>query len=84
MLNSRVRKAWVKLSNNGAMFDRQRPLLSLYTALAAITTAALTVGFAGLLTPVSMVRFNPVTAAEIDITRSDFKEWVRDRSEPLC
>lgn len=66
----------MKLSNNGAMLDRQRPWLSLYTALAAITTALLTVGFAGLLTPVPMVRFNWISATEVDMTTDVFKAWV--------
>lgn len=59
------------------MLDRRRPFLSLYTAIAAIATAALTVGFAGLLTPIPLIKFNKLAAAEIDMTRSDFKEWVR-------
>lgn len=58
------------------MIDRHRPWLSLYTALAAITTALLTVGFAGLLTPVPMRRFNDVSAVEIDMTTDVFKDWV--------
>lgn len=58
------------------MIDRHRPWLSLYTALAAITTALLTVGFAGLLTPVSMIRFNEISAMEVDMTTDVFKDWV--------
>lgn len=58
------------------MLDRQRPWLSLYTALAAITTALLTVGFAGLLTPTPMMRFNGIFATEVDMTTDVFKTWV--------
>lgn len=61
------------------MIDRHRPWLSLYTALAAITTALLTVGFAGLLTPVPMMRFNEVSAVEVDMTTDIFKDWVSYR-----
>lgn len=58
------------------MLDRRRPWLSLYTALAAITTAALTVGFTGLLAPIPMVRFNQVSGMEVDMTTDVFKTWV--------
>lgn len=58
------------------MVDRHRPWLSLYTAIAAITTALLTVGFAGLLTPIPMLKFNGVSAVEIDMTTDVFKAWV--------
>lgn len=59
------------------MLDRRRPFLSLFTALSAVTAAMLTVGFAGLLTPISMLKVNELYATELDITEDVFHDWVR-------
>ncbi|RPB17020.1 hypothetical protein P167DRAFT_203715 [Morchella conica CCBAS932] len=71
-------ESWVKLSNQGTMFDKRRPWLSLYTVLSALVTAALTVGFAGLLTPVSLIKTNPLSGTELDMTKSTFWDWYLD------
>ncbi|RPA98538.1 hypothetical protein L873DRAFT_1790320 [Choiromyces venosus 120613-1] len=70
-------KAWVKLGSQGALLNKNRPLLSVFTVFAAIITALLTVGFMALLTPVPIRRAKALTGTEVDFTSPEFLAWYK-------